>query len=303
MTNTILADVSAWQGNINWPAYVAAVRKLSADGKARAIMRASQGVGLKDADFERNWSGALAAGCDIIGVYHYAYPGLHGGTAGAYQEAEYFASVVGSRLRVNDFFMLDLEEAAGTAQWAGDFLFHLASQTGTRPRLYASLNYIETKLQDEQLAAYPLILADWTFSPNSRPAAPKPWTSYEYLQFSDKFTLPGIPGAVDADVYIGGEPLVSSHKTQQAADVWGKAYPTDTGIYVAWLAAYEKGVVCGPPLGPEFATVDWSGNPIRRQEFAHAWIEFYVHGAPGQPAGSHHGYAALGDGGAMVRLW
>lgn len=203
MSNPLLADISSWQpAVIDWQAYAAWSR--AGDGVARVIMRASQGIGVPDTHFDAYWLGATQVGIDCIGIYHYAYPGLHPGDAGAQAEADYFLSVVGSRLRSGDFLMLDYEEAAGTAGWAIAFLTRLqARQAGILPRIYASYNYVLQKLQDVNLTPFPLVLADWTFDPNSRPTAPAPWVSYEYLQFSDREPVPGI-GVCDANVYIGG---------------------------------------------------------------------------------------------------
>jgi lysozyme len=205
MPDALLADLSSWQPTaIDWPAYAAWSR--AGDGIARVILRASQGVGVPDQHFDAFWRGALAAGVDAIGVYHYAYPNLHPGPAGAVAEADFLRSVVGERLRPQDFLMLDYEEAVpqATSAWALAFLQHCEQQTSTLPRLYSYEAFIASRLQDVRLTHYPLVYARWTFNPDSRPIPPKPWTSYEFLQYSDKGVVPGIPGTVDVDVYIGG---------------------------------------------------------------------------------------------------
>ena len=51
------------------------------------------------------------------------------------------------------------------------------------------------------MTQFPLLLAHWTFNPNSTPPAPRPWTTYEYVQWSDTGTIPGIPGRVDMNVF------------------------------------------------------------------------------------------------------
>ncbi len=206
MSNALLADISSWQPvQINWPAYVAWSR--TGDGTARVIMRASQGVGVPDAHFETYWHGAIAAGVAVIGVYHYAYPNLHPGSSGAIAEANYLHRVVGSRLRKQDFLMLDYEQnvAEATAEWALAFLEQTEKNFGRRPRIYSYQAFIAAKLQNARLARYPLVYARWTYDANSRPPAPRPWTSYEFLQYTDKGSVPGIPGRVDVNVFIGGK--------------------------------------------------------------------------------------------------
>lgn len=82
-----------------------------------------------------------------------------------------------------------------------------------------------------------------------------------------------------------GEAPPVDYKAQQAATVWGTTYPNNTGIHAVWLDAYKKNIVGGPPLGPEFGTVDWYGAPIRCQYFPNFRIEYY-------PSGENHGYTA-----------
>lgn len=209
MSNALFADISSWQpAEINWPAYVAWSR--SGDGIARVILRSSQGVGAPDPHFEAYWHGAIAAGVEVIGVYHYAYPNLQPGTSGAVSEANYLHQVVGARLRDQDFLMLDYEQNVpqATAEWALAFLEQTENNFGRLPKIYSYHSFIVEKLQDTRLARYPLIYALWTFDPSSRPAAPHPWADYEFLQYTDKGSVPGIAGRVDINVLTGGHTVV-----------------------------------------------------------------------------------------------
>jgi hypothetical protein len=54
------------------------------------------------------------------------------------------------------------------------------------------------------------VRAFWTYSPDARPACPPPWKSYFALQYSNQANVPGIPGAVDANVYLGGGTATST---------------------------------------------------------------------------------------------
>ncbi len=205
MARPLCVDISAYQGvNIDWKAYVRWAKQW--DGIARVIMRSSYGSGrLRDSAFEAHWSGAVAAGCQVIGVYHYAYPDFNKGTQGAINEADSQFAIVGHRLRPNDFIMLDWEEETpeATPNWAYVWLSRQRSNYGGRlPRIYVSPSFAAAHCQDSRLAQFPLILADWTFDANSRPPAPHPWTTYEFLQWSDRGTVPGIPGRVDMDVFV-----------------------------------------------------------------------------------------------------
>jgi hypothetical protein len=47
-----------------------------------------------------------------------------------------------------------------------------------------------------------------------------------------------------------------------------------TGIYDQWLAALVAGNFYGPPVSQEYSTIDWNGEAIVAQEFAHARAEW-----------------------------
>ena len=247
MTNLLLADISSWQPAVlDWQAYAA--------WSSQVILRASQGVGVPDTHFDAYWIGATGAGIDRIGVYHYAYPGLHPGPAGAVQEAAYFLSVVGTRLRSNDFYMLDFEEAAGTADWALAFVQHIQQQTGRLARIYASLSYVGGHLQDAQLATYPLILADWTRDPNSRPSAPSPWSSYEYLQFTDALSTP--IGVVDGNVYLGGAPVAVPQGPFYQVTAGQNGVPASGNAIAAAMGLTWADILAIPGQNPALAGYD-----------------------------------------------
>lgn len=212
MPNALFADISSWQNpsQVDWPQYKA--WSAQGDGISRILLRDDQGIGIKDSAFEQFWSGAVGAGIDEIFLYHYAYPNLHPGAAGAVAEAQSMEQIVGGRLRSRDKVMLDLEQNE-SASWALAFGQELVKwhPTASRPVLYDSLSHIQQYLSDPALPAiYDLGLAAWTFDPNARPQAPTPWPSYLWLQYSDRLVVPGLPGVVDANVFLGGDFMVPS---------------------------------------------------------------------------------------------
>lgn len=194
-------DISVYQpSTIDWKAYRAWAAQW--DGIARVSLRSSYGTGYTDQHFAAYRDGAISAGVDVIIFYHYAYPQYNSAVA----EADYQHQVVGS-IRPNDVIMLDFEEQVpeATAEWAYQWLARQEQNYGgKKPTLYANDAYIRQRLQDSRLARYPLTLANWQFTPAERPACPPPWSTYTYLQYTDKATsIPGISGAVDADIYLG----------------------------------------------------------------------------------------------------
>ena len=235
------ADVSQFQGAIDWAKYKQWASQW--DGISRVAMRSSYGTGYIDQRFQENRAAALAAGIDVCIFYHYAYPSLNPASA----EADWQKQVVGS-IRPNDLLMLDFEEATPTANavWAYSWLSRQeANYSGRLPIIYASDSYIRARLQDSRLARFPLVLANWTYDPAARPACPPPWSHYTYLQYSDKAVVPGIPGAVDANVYLGGAttstyelanfPMISQRDGDANADF--DCVPASIAACMQWLTS------------------------------------------------------------------
>lgn len=201
MTAAQFCDLSQFQPvNIDWQAYKA--WSASGDGISRVALRSSYGVGYKDQHFDAYRAGALSAGIDVLILYHYAYSQYNNPA----DEANWQKQVVGD-IRAQDMLVLDFEENViqATAYWAHMWLqTQEANYGGKLPGIYASSAYIQDRLQDARLARYPLWLANWQFTPDERPPVPAPWTSYEFVQYSDRETsIPGVPGTVDANIFLG----------------------------------------------------------------------------------------------------
>lgn len=200
-------DMSQFQPvNIDWKAYKA--WSASVDGVSRVAMRSSYGNGYEDPHFAAYRAGALAVGIDEIYYYHYSYPQDNS----ADYEANWQRIVVGN-IRPQDLLILDFEEsvAQATAEWAYEWLVQQERNYGKLSGIYASSAYIAQRLQDARLAKYPLWLANWQYTPDERPTVPYPWTSYQFVQFTDKATnIPGIPGTVDCNIFLGKETPMST---------------------------------------------------------------------------------------------
>lgn len=205
--NNNYIDISQFQpASIDWNAYK--VWSAAGDGVSRVAIKSSEGVGFKDRYFDAHRAGALSAGINVIIAYHFARPDLGNSPQ---SEADWQQKVVGG-IRTSDMLMLDLEVNGDThtAQWAYEWLLKQESGfPGHAPTLYASDSYIREHLQDRRLARFPLTLAHWTFDASARPACPPPWNHYDYLQYTDKLiNVPGVHASVDADVFVGAEPVV-----------------------------------------------------------------------------------------------
>ncbi|SRR6266550_488093 len=203
MTTPQFVDISVYQGNIDFIAYVNWARQW--DGIARVAIKSSEGTGFTDPLFHTNRAKALAAGINEIYYYHFGRPDL-GNSADA--EANWQRSVVGN-VRPNDRIILDLEVNAvqATGAWAYAWLAQQESNySGNLPGIYASSAYILARLQDTRLKKYRLWVANWQFTPDERPPVPAPWSQYDFVQYTDKASIPGIPGVVDANIFLGKEP-------------------------------------------------------------------------------------------------
>lgn len=220
-------DISSWQPSaVNWAAYVAWSKAV--DGVARLAVRASEGTApatpgtnVGDTHYASYVSGIRAADPNAIVIhYHYAYPQFNSPQA----EVDWMASQVAQvGLGPQDLIMLDFEEnvASGTNDaWALAWLEAAKSKFGRTPVIYASLSMVQNRLQNSQLSAFPLILADWTGGVTP-PSAPAPWSSLWAWQYTDNLSsVPGFGSAsVDANFYlhVGNTPppppvhLVTNH--------------------------------------------------------------------------------------------
>lgn len=205
-------DISAFQPIVSssaWYAYKA--WSATGDGTSRIAVKATEGIGFTDANYQGNLSAVRAAGIDVVIHYHYARPDLGNDPVA---EAQYMASVV-KGLSAHDVIMLDFEENASSgtnADWAYKWLAEAESLFGRTPVIYASRSMVQNRLQDSRLPHFPLIVAEWPGSntPSPVPSAPAPWTKLWAWQYTDSLSgVPGFPVSVDANAYLAGSlPLV-----------------------------------------------------------------------------------------------
>lgn len=240
-------DISTFQGQINWTLY-----RTWSD---MAAMKATEGTGFTDPRWPANKAGAEAAGVRLI-PYHYCRPDLNTPQS----EAEWFFKVVGNTPDL--FLMLDDEQqtSASTAAWAYSWLSRCEELFGQTPTVYASTSFIEAHLQDSRLAHFPLILANWTFDPNARPACPPPWRNYIALQYTDRATnIPGIAGPVDADIFLGGLTMGVPQGWSDANGVL--VAPNGVPVHDGFRNAVENDPHFDPANWPQEA--EYNANPVQ----------------------------------------
>lgn len=186
-------DVASYQGNPNWDA-------VKASGIAFAFSKVTEDTGYTNPTFRRNWSEMKRVGI-IRGAYHFARPEVND----AKGEADYFLDQIDAAggLQTGDMLALDLEAGAGDlGPWTLAFLRHCEARAGFKPLIYTGTWFSGP----HNLAAYPdlgqygLWLAAYQ---STMPAAPPPWTTVAFWQYSDKGQVPGINGDVDLNVFNG----------------------------------------------------------------------------------------------------
>lgn len=283
-------DISSFQGSIAWTSYRA--WSASFDGIARIAMKATEGTGFVDPLFAANRAAALTAGIDEIYYYHFSRPDLGNNPMA---EADFMCSVIGD-VRANDLLILDYEVSSpyATAEWAYEWLHQQEANYTKLPGIYASTAYIQQRLQDQRLAKYPLWQAQWQYTPDERPPVAAPWTSYKFVQYSDKASIPGVPGLVDADIFLGSEETTPMANTPTTIDLTNGTVAShftgsdtvwtckDNGFIVAYgiLDFYRKfggDALCGLTyLGlPKSGELAVAGHPgVTQQEFERATVRY-----------------------------
>jgi lysozyme len=183
-------DVSNLQGSIDW-------RKVKDAGYRFVFVKAGEGDWL-DPKFLDNVIEARKAGLKI-GAYQFLRPkaGRHGN-----EEAQYFIDALRTAaLGKGDLRpVLDVEatalDRAGTHAYVKTFVNAMHAH-GFKPMIYTAKWFWEPHVSTSEDFGLPLWVAGYV--PESQLVLPKPWKQYAVWQWTDKATVPGIQGHVDAN--------------------------------------------------------------------------------------------------------
>lgn len=187
-------DVSRYQNKIDWDRV--------ADFKSGrftvefVFMKATEGTALKDPNFTVNWIGARQNQIPR-GAYHFFRAGLD-----AEKQANHFCRNV--KMQVGDLPpVLDVEEIpSGMSKTqlvnaVKVWLQIVERNYGIKPIVYTGANFYEQYFRGTTIEKYPLWVAHYY---QNRPATFADW---KFWQFSDKASVDGISGPVDANVFSG----------------------------------------------------------------------------------------------------
>jgi GH25 family lysozyme M1 (1,4-beta-N-acetylmuramidase)/ribosomal protein S16 len=241
-------DVSHWQGDINWT-------KVYNAGYSFAFAKATEGVGYADSYFLTNTVNGTNAGV-LMGAYHFARPDLNNSGE---EEAEWFLQVVGDYIEAGYLRpVLDLEVTGGMgpnalSAWVVEWMETVKTNTGVEPLIYTNYYFIDQRL-NRTVADYDLWIAYWTCDPTPTDTVPltgmfADWAFWQYQAPSGcgYFSIPGITGNVDLNIYNGVEEDLSLFESD--APLWvslrGDAYRAPKP-YFADLTVDVNGSETGP---------------------------------------------------------
>lgn len=187
-------DVSAWQGQIDWPA-------VANYGMGFAILRITEAGNVIDSTFERNFRGCTENSIPV-GVYKYSYAMT---VSEIQNEANKVVSVLAGR-KIQFPVFLDLENnnqrvlGSENIHKLADAFREIIEKAGYKFALYCNVDWYNTvicshlKKYDFWIARYPAN-DNGTLQERLRPNFGVGW------QYSSKATIPGITGNVDRNVF------------------------------------------------------------------------------------------------------
>ncbi|MCK4731814.1 MAG: PKD domain-containing protein, partial [Methanophagales archaeon] len=192
-------DVSHYQGDIDWSQVYNA-------GYRFAFAKATEGdhrpPQIIDDHFETNMNEGHDAGM-LMGAYHFAHPEVNDAT----DEAQFFVNVADDYLTEGYLRpVLDLESGASLGKtalstWVHEWMNTVKSETGIEPIIYVNSNYANNYL-DSSVSSYELWIAHWTYDPDASPNTGI-WNDWDFWQYSDAGSVPGVNGDVDMDLFNG----------------------------------------------------------------------------------------------------
>jgi peptidoglycan hydrolase-like protein with peptidoglycan-binding domain/GH25 family lysozyme M1 (1,4-beta-N-acetylmuramidase) len=190
VTDTLVADCSEWQPDIDDPVYLRFSQAI--------IIRAMYGVDHVD----RAWYGGARrddlhkAGVRFLGIYQFVRPDQN-----VVRQARALLGLIGS-LRPGEKIIADWEEGDGvqTALWRG-WAEVIRAATGQQPWLYSGLDFA---------AVHGLAPVDWVadypamdlLKPPAIPAG-EPGVPHKLWQFSSSYQVPGVSSPCDMSVFRG----------------------------------------------------------------------------------------------------
>jgi GH25 family lysozyme M1 (1,4-beta-N-acetylmuramidase) len=185
------ADVSEYQGDIDWPAFN--------PGASFVVIKASEGIDYKDAKIDRNKAGVRALGADMPHMFYHFCRGNDPA-----QEAHWFAQCIGEILP-GEGVMVDweIDPSIDRDAWNEAFINALSQILGFRPGLwYTNQNRLVTQnWQRTAGTGIGLNVAHYGYTADENVPI-RWWPFYTMHQTSSSGNFPGIRGLVDVDAFF-----------------------------------------------------------------------------------------------------
>ena len=194
-------DISYFQGNIDF-------KKVKADGIDFIIPRCGYGKSNKDSKFSEYVAGALAAGIEVPGIYHFSYALNEENAREEARQAVKFAQEAGLPKETIIFFDLEYDSVDYAKRYAVNLdkarcIAHTnafcqeVQSHGYRTGIYANQDYLNRMYDDATIKKYIFWYANWN-------GGKTPSVKCAFHQWSEKGRVNGINGNVDMDYYYGG---------------------------------------------------------------------------------------------------
>lgn len=240
-------DISYFQGNIDF-------KKVKADGIDFIIPRCGYGKSNKDSKFSEYVAGALAAGIEVPGIYHFSYALNEENAREEARQAVKFAQEAGLPKETIIFFDLEYDSVDYAKRYAVNLdkarcIAHTnafcqeVQNHGYRTGIYANQDYLNRMYDDATIKKYIFWYANWN-------GGKTPSVKCAFHQWSEKGRVNGINGNVDMDYYYGGadapakKPMTSEEIEKVAKEVIdGKYGNGNERRSKLSLAGYDYGAV------------------------------------------------------------
>lgn len=220
-------DISYFQGNIDF-------KKVKADGIEFVIPRCGYGKSNKDSKFSEYVSGALAAGIEVPGIYHFSYALNEENAREEARQAVKFAQEAGLPKETIIFFDLEYDSVDYAKRYAVNLdkarcIAHTnafcqeVQNHGYRTGIYANQDYLNRMYDDATIKKYIFWYANWN-------GGKTPSVKCAFHQWSEKGRVNGIKANVDMDYYYGGadapakEPMTPEEIDKVAKEVLDGKY-------------------------------------------------------------------------------
>jgi len=236
-------DISYFQGNVDF-------KKVKADGVDFIIPRCGYGISNKDSKFSEYVKGALAAGIEIPGIYHFSYALNENNARIEAQKAVQYAKDAGLPPSTIIFFDLeydsvDYAKRNGVTLDKKRCISHTytfcqeVEKLGYRAGVYANQDYLNRMYDKKTIDRFIFWYANWN-------GGNKPSVNCAFHQWSEKGRVNGINGDVDMDYYYGGadvpekEPMTPEEIDKVAHDVIDGRYGNgDARVKTLSAAGYD----------------------------------------------------------------